>query len=230
MRNRFIKYFRLIGIIFPLILGGVKSRLNAQFVTWVLHTDLPVTQSENTAFKCGWNNSYANKLKEIKAHREKTLEYLVFIEDVQRKIYNTLSNVDGAVRDGKTMWVLSKKVPEILKNLEKSIELAAGKPYLLTITGDMYTVFYRRCMNLTNYLQDVILKSDEQILIDPVRRHKLVYDVYCEISVLYQLSKSILDQYRLKTLQDAVDKMAPVSTLYNVDKMIVQDILRKIKF
>lgn len=204
--------------------------LHAQFVTWAFHTDLPFTQLENTAFKCGWNYTYANKLKEIKENREKTLAYLTFVEEVQRKIYNTLSNVDGAVKDGKTMWALSKKVPEILKNLEKSVELAAGKPYLLTITGDMYNVFYQRCVNLTTYLQEVILKSGDKILIDPVRRHKLVYDVYSEINVLYQLSKSILDQYRLKILQDAVDKVIPVSTFYNVDKMIVQDILRKIKF
>ena len=203
---------------------------NAQFVTWAFHTDLPFTQLENTAFKCGWNYTYANKLKEIKKNREKTLEYLVFVEEVQRKIYNTLSNVDGAVKDSKTIWTLSKKIPEILKNLEKSVELAVGKPYLLTITGDMYNIFYQRCLNLTNYLQNVILKSDEKILIDPVRRHKLVYDVYCEINVLFQLSKSILDQYPLKTLQDAVDKIIPVSTFYNVDKMIVQDILRKVKF
>ena len=221
---------RLLKFVIIIALLTIPNLGKAQFVTWVFHTDLPFTQLENTAYKCGWNYTYANKLKQIKEDREKTLEYLAFVEEVQRKIYNTLSNVDGAVKDGKTMWALSKKVPEILKNLEKSAELAAGKPYLLTITGDMYNIFYQRCLNLTNYLQEVILKSDEKILIDPVRRHKLVYDVYSEINVLYQLSKSILDQYRLKTLQDAVDKIVPVSTFYNVDKMIVQDILRKIKF
>lgn len=202
----------------------------SQFVTWAFHTDLPFTQTKNSVFKCSWNYAYADKLKEVKENREKTLEYLVFVEEVQQKIFNTLTNVDGAIKDGKTLWALRKKMPEIFTNLEKSVQLAAGKPHLLTITYDMYNIFYQRCLNLTTYLKEVILKSDEQLLIDPVRRHKLVYDVYSEVNVLYHLSKSILDQYRLKTLQDAIDKVIPVSTFYNVDKMMVQDILRKMKF
>lgn len=223
----FIK--RIAGIVvFILILSSSSS--NAQFVTWAFHTDLPFTQTENTALKSAWNYKYADKLNEIKKNREKTLEYLVFIEEVQRKIFNTLSNVDGALKDGKTMLAVSKKIPQIFVNLEKSVELAAGKPYLLTITGNMYQVFYQRCLNLSAFLKDVVLRSDEKLLIDPVRRHQFVYEVYSEINVLQQLNLSILNQYKMKTLQDAVDKVIPVSTFYNVDKIIVQDILRKVKF
>lgn len=221
---------RLHNWILPIALCLLPFYSSAQFVTWAFHTDLPVTQIENTAYKVAWNNKYANKLNDIKNLREKTLASLTIVEEVQRKIFNTLTNVDGAIKDGKTMITIGKKIPVIFKNLEKSAGLAVGKPYLLTITGDMYNVFYQRVLRLSAYLKEVVLKSDEKLLIDPVRRHRFVYDVYCEINVLQQLSQSICNQYELHNLQDAIDKIVPMSTFYNVDKMIVNDILRKIKF
>jgi len=230
MKNKFIKTLRVICIITPLLSGGTEGGLHAQFVTWAFHTDLPFTQIENTAYKVAWNNKYANKLNDIKNLRQKTLASLTIVEEVQRKIFNTLSNVDGAIKDGKTMITIGKKVPIIFDNLEKSVKLATGKPYLLTITGDMYNVFYQRVLRLSAYLKEVVLKSDEKLLIDPVRRHRFVYDVYCEINVLQQLSQSICNQYELHNLQDAIDKIIPISTFYNVDKMLVNDILRKMKF
>ncbi|MBO9572381.1 MAG: hypothetical protein J7497_09265 [Chitinophagaceae bacterium] len=203
---------------------------SAQFVTWVFHTDLPATQLENTAFKVAWNSLYSSKLNEIKNDREKTLASLMVVEEVQRKIFNTLSNVDNAVKDGKTMVLIGKKIPLIYSNLQKSAGLAVGKPYMLTIVGDMYSTFYERILKLTDYLYSFVLSSDEKILIDPVRRHQFVYEVYNEINVLYQLSASIINQYQLHNLQDAIDKIVPLSTFYNVDKMLVNDVIRKIKF
>ena len=228
MNSRLAKLLRIMCIITPLLAGGVRGR--CQFVTWAFHTDLPFTQIENTAFKVTWNVKYANKLSDIKNLREKTLASLTIVEEVQRKIFNTLTNVDGAIKDGKTIITIAKKIPVIFENLEKSAKLAVGKPYLLAITGDMYNVFYQRVMRLSTYLKEVVLKSDEKLLIDPVRRHRFVYDVYCEINVLQQLSQSICNQYELHNLQDAIDKIVPLSTFYNVDKMLVKDILRKMKF
>ncbi len=221
------KVFKIIAVLAPFLLGGVKG--NAQFVTWVFHTDLPFTQIENTAYKVAWNHTYANKLNDIKNDREKTLAYLTVVEEVQRKIFNTLSNVSSAVKDGKTMVTITKKIPAIFDNLQKSVQLAAGKPYMLPLVEDIYQVFYMRILNLSNYLKDVVLSSDEKILIDPVRRQQFVYNVYNEISILHQLSQSILNQYQLHNLQDAIDKIIPASTFYNMDKTLVRDIIRKIK-
>ncbi|HEX7754274.1 MAG TPA: hypothetical protein VF421_02935 [Niabella sp.] len=219
---------RIIGIFCAImLLSGYKS--SAQFVTWVFHTDLPFTQLENTAFKVAWNNMYSGKLNDIKNDREKTLASLMVVEEVQRNIFKTLSNVDDAVKDGKTMIAIGKKIPLIYSNLQKSAGLAVGKPYMITIVGDMYRTFYERILKLTDYLYTFVLSSDEKILIDPVRRHQFVYEIYSELSVLYQLSNSIVNQYQLHNLQDAIDKIVPLSTFYNVDKMLVNDVIRKIK-
>jgi len=201
----------------------------AQFVTWVIHTDLPVTQIANSAYKIGWLEMYSSKLKEIKENRDNTLRYLGIIEEVQRKVFNTLSNVSGAVKDGKTMIAITKKVPIIFENLQKSVELAAGKPYMLVLVKDIYQVFYLRILKLTDYLKEVVLSNDEKILIDPVRRHRFVTDVYNELNVLQQMSKSICNQYELHNLQDAIDSVVPLSTFYNIDRMVINDILTRIK-
>jgi len=222
-------YLKRVGGLFCLVCILWTKSANAQFVTWAFHTDLPFTQIKNTAYKVAWNNRYADKLNDIKKDREKTLAYLMTVEEIQRKIYNSLSNVSGAVKDGKTIVAITKKIPLILNNLQESIKLAAGKPYLLPLVEDIYQVFYIRLLHLSTYLKDVVLSNDEKILIDPVRRHQFVYDVYCEINVLHRLSQSILNQYQLHNFQDAIDKIIPASTFYNIDKTLMQDIIRKIK-
>jgi hypothetical protein len=69
----------------------------------VIHNDLIATNTSNTIYKVGMHKLYDSKLNEIKNRREKTLQYATTIEEVQRKIFGSLTNVEGAIRNGKTM-------------------------------------------------------------------------------------------------------------------------------
>lgn len=196
----------------------------------VMHTDLLPQTFANSAYKIGLNKVYENKLDEVARNREKTAAYTATIEEVQRKVFNSLTNVEGAIRNGKTLLYISKKIPLIFDNLAEASKLAAGKPYLVTIAGDQSRVMVERVVKLQAYLQDFVLKEDAKILISPTDRDKFIHEVYTNINIIYSMSGALINTFKMHNLQDAVDKVIPYRMYVNMDKIIIQDIARKLKF
>jgi hypothetical protein len=198
--------------------------------SFVIHDDLIATQGNNSSYKIAWNELYGQKLDAIKKDRERTTYCLGIIQQVQEKILKSLSNVDDAIKNGKALFYISKKIPLIFTNLQKSVVAAAGKPYSLVLVGNQIPIFTVRLTNLTNYLNQQVLGSDERILMDQAARDRFVRTVYDEINVLYQLSSSMYRTIESANFQDAVNKIVPFQTYINIDKVIIQDILFRFKF
>jgi hypothetical protein len=196
----------------------------------VIHNDLIETQTKNSAYKIAWNELYGQKLDAIKKDREKTSSFLGIIQEIQEKILNTLSNVDDAIKNSKALFYISKKVPLIFTNLQKSMVAAVGKPYSAVFVSEQIPIFTVRISNIINYLKQQVLSSDEQILIDQAARDRFVRNVYDEINVLYQLSNSIYRAIESANFQDAVNKIIPYQTYINIDRMIIRNILFRFKF
>lgn len=215
------KHFFCIVLLTPLI---------AKTQSFVVHNDLIATQTKNSAYKIAWNELYGQKLDAIKKDRERTTSYLGIIQQVQEKILKNLSNVDAAIKNGKALFYIAKKIPLIFANLQKSVVAAVGKPYSLALVGNQIPIFTVRLTNLTNYLNQQVLGSDESILMDQAARDRFVRTVYDEINVLYQLSNSMYRTIESANFQDAVNKIVPFQTYINIDKVIIQDILFRFKF
>lgn len=195
----------------------------------VLHTDLIPTLQANSEYKILMNKTYENKLNAIKEHREKTLSYVTTIEEVQRKTFNSLTNADAALKNGKTLIYISKKIPQIFNNLAEASQLAAGKPLLATIAADQAEVITARVVKLQSYLNDFVLKDDPKALINPTERTKFVYEVYQNILIIHSMSNALVNSFKLYNIQDAVNKVVPYQTYKNVDKILISDIVKKVK-
>lgn len=203
---------------------------NAQYYRWVFHKDLPITYAANSAAKIAWLQLYADKMNDIKKAREKTVKYLTVVEEVQRNIYNALTNVDAALKNGKTVLLIAKRIEAIYQNLKQLSSFAIDQPYLATLAVDQTRLFAARLSCLANNLQNVILKSDKETLIDPVKRTKMVADVYSDVWALWGSSRVLVNTFKAYTLQDAVNKVVPYKDWYKNDKTSVEDIIRKTKF
>ncbi|MGI8633840.1 MAG: hypothetical protein ACR2KZ_00410 [Segetibacter sp.] len=195
----------------------------------VIHTDLIPRMQANTETKLLMNKTYEDKLNQIKENRDKTLAYATTIEEVQKKVFSSLTNVDGALRNGKTLIYISRKIPHIFSNLVEASELAAGKPFLATIAADQARIITERVVKLQNYLNDFVLKDDSKTLINPTDRAKFVHEVYENILIIDNMSLSLINSFKLYNLQDAVNKVVPFQMYKNVDKILIQDIVKKVK-
>ena len=202
---------------------GISQRI-------VIHTDLTVQSTRNTAYKVGIHQLYTGKLGEIADNRKKTLGFATTIEEIHRKAFNALSNVDNALRNGQTLVYIGKKVPQIFDNLIAAAQMAARKPYLAIYVKDKSEIITQRIAILQAYLSEVLLKDDAKVLMTPTDRDKLVWEVYKDISIIHSQSQAMVSLSKMYTLQDAVNKVVPYQMYYNMDKMLVDDIKRRIKF
>lgn len=215
---------KILPLILPMFFAAVT-----QGQRQVIHTDLIPQMQANTDAKILLNKAYENKLNQIKEDRDKTLAYSTAIEEVQRKVFNSLTNVDGALRNGKTLIYISKKIPHIFNNLVEASQLAAGKPFLATLAADQARIITGRVVKLQNYLNDFVLKDDPKALINPTDRAKFVHEVYENILIIDNMSASLINAFKLYNLQDAVNKVVPFEMYKNVDKILIQDIVKKVK-
>jgi hypothetical protein len=204
--------------------------LQAQGYNVFIHRDMIATQTQNTATQYAYNELYNGTLTDIKNSRNKTMQNMGIIEEVQRTGFKSLSNVDGAVRNGKTLYYAFKKAPKIFDNLAQAAQLSTGKPYLLGIVSKQAIVFEERVAKLTDYIQNFVCKNDETVLINPTDRSKFVNEVYTEINILYNLSAAMVNDFKIYNLQDAINKVYPWKMYYNMDKNILKNTLLKLKF
>jgi hypothetical protein len=214
-------------LLFPLALA-LSSMATAQRV--VIHQDLIQQSTANTAFKVALHGQYRDKLAQVEENRKGILTHVTTVEEVHRRVFNTLTNVDGALRNGRTLWYIGQKVPQIFTNLKTAAVLAKDKPYLVHLLAGHSQLIIGRVGRLQQYLQELVLQNDPQVLINPIQREKMVHEVYTDISIIHSVSNSMVSMFRLYNLQDAVEKIVPLKMYYNMDRTLVQDIMRKTKF
>jgi hypothetical protein len=214
-------------ILFSIALLLFYATVHAQVV---IHSDLIPQTFINSTYMMVMNELYGDKMNDIKTDRTNTSGYATAIEEAQRLIFNSLSSVDDAIKNGKTVAIIAQKVPKILSNLETAASLAAGKPYLATIAAQSAQVFTTRLLNLSAYLQNFVLSSDDATLINQVDRDKFIHKIYEEVSILYTLSESLVNDFTLYNLQDAINKIVPYKQFVNMDKAIVTGMVNRFKF
>lgn len=215
-------------IILLLIYSGAVYAIHAQQV--VIHPDLIAQQSRNTAYKMLWSARYNNTLQNIREHRTSTLASMTGVEQIQQKIFNSLTQVQQGLQDGKTIWYISKKIPHIFSLFEEAATLAAKKPYLLPMVSREAQLCYRRILNLTQYLQEVLLTADEAVLMDPAARGKFVHQVYEEVRVMEALGQHLVFTLQANDLQDAIQQVVPYRDYIQMDRAIIDGIIRQWKY
>ena len=193
----------------------------------VLHPDLIAQQSRNTAYKMFWSERYAHTLQSIQEHREGTLASLATVEQIQQKIFTSLTQVQQGLQDGKTMGYIAKRIPHIFSLYTEAAVLAAQKPYLLAMVSREAELCYRRILNLTQYLQQSLLTADETMLMDPSARAKFVHQVYEEVRVMEALGHHLVFTLQANNLQDAIQQVVPYKDYVQMDRAIIEGILRQ---
>ena len=193
----------------------------------VIHPDMISQQSVNTATARMWLGLYENRLEDIRSHRQRTLSAMATIERIQQQVFEALTRVQDAVQDGKTVWYISKKIPGVITSLSEAVQLAAQKPQLLPLVVREANLCQLRMVKLMQYLQEHLLRDNRDVLMDPARRGELIRKVYDELRVTEALAEHIVQTLKMSRLQDAVQSVVPYKDYLQMDKAIIDGILRQ---
>lgn len=182
---------------------------------------------KNDAYKTALVLNYSDGLSKIQTRKETVAAVATSIDIVQQKVFNSLTNVDDGVRNVRTLFYIAKYATSILKNAQKAITIAAGKPYLVSIASKQAIIIYERVGGLTSFVTNFVMTSDETQLIKPTERDRLLYVVYRQLIVLNSLTQDLCDKMNKWKVQDAANSIIPINQYINTDKKIISNIFNK---
>lgn len=169
-------------------------------------------------------------LQKTKQYKEKTLTAWAVVEEVNKKIYKNLTNVESGIRNGKMMVSITKRIPEIIENVTEAGKIAAGKPYLIKIWNTTGRTLVDRSMRLYNDITSIVLSADKDMLINQARRDEILWRVYRQIKIIYNISQTLVYEFKWYTLQIAINEIFPYKYYINLDKNIVNQTINRFKF
>lgn len=215
-------------VILAILLPGILLLPGpARAQQFVFHPDLALQQARNSAVKTASLSLAAEQAQRIASHRRAVLGHLATLERIQAQLHRSLTEVQSALADGRTVVHIARRVPHIVARYREAITLAAARPQLLPTVHREANLAVLRLTDLVGYLDRALLHGDGRTLIDPARRGELVRKVYDELRVTEALAEQMVATLQAARLQDAIDAVIPYRDAWQADRALVQSILAR---
>jgi hypothetical protein len=190
--------------------------------------------STNLAINGAMENSSLKDIKEkqttIQNLQTATVSTVNFINDWQKKTYEGLSYVSSSVRNVYQVYECGRILSKIYENESNMIQEAQKNPLALAFATKMQTEMITRAIGMYSQIQQLILKEDQNLLMDAGDRTKLMNEILRSLSVINAYAYSSYLKVRLVVRQGIINTINPFSNMVNRDAKIVKDVIAKWKF
>lgn len=175
------------------------------------------------------NETFLNSYEKQRKIYDKVNNRLLQIQAINEIIYNQLRNVDDAIKQGKQLIYLSGYFGKIAKETNALVNATADFPQYAPLFYKTYFYIYENMIKLKDELTKEIMNQDDNFLMDPYDRQKLVDILYKRVQLLYG---TIL--YLNRTLRNAkrtpyIFQIPGLMNYANHDKAVVEGIMTQWK-
>lgn len=207
---------------------GASLQLNAQ--TLVYNDKLLVQLTKNQAVRLASNESYLNSYEKQKKIYDDVNQKIPQIVGIQEYIYDKLTNVNSAIRQGKQLYYLSKTFAQIGINANDVLSLTAQHPEYAILLNRFYIGATQELLKMQSELTNDILHEENDFLMDPYDRQELIQNLSTKAQMIN--GYLICIKIRLKNAKKTpyIYQIPTINTYVNLDRMIVQRIIEKYKF
>lgn len=147
----------------------------------------------------------------------------------QTMIYNSLSNVNSALKDGLALKNIASIVSDMSGYTTQMLTMAKSQPYLLLFAENMATQMELRSAALLADVSGFIL-SGKDILADYNSRDQLLRKVTQELQILCSLLYGAYRAMFWAGQQSLFKTLNPFAGYLNTDRQIVDNIIANAKF
>lgn len=213
---------------FSIAVYGASLQLNAQ--TLVYNDKLLVQLTKNQAVRLASNESYLNSYKKQKKIYDDVNQKIAQIVAIQEYIYDKLTNVNSAIRQGKQLYYLSKTFAQIGINANDVLSLTAQHPEYAILLNRFYIGATQELLKMQSELTNDILHEENDFLMDPYDRQELIQNLSTKAQMIN--GYLICIKIRLKNAKKTpyIYQIPTINTYVNLDRMIVKGIIEKYKF
>lgn len=148
----------------------------------------------------------------------------------QAIIYNGLSNVNSALKDGLAVKNLAVITGDMVSYLNQALELAKDEPYLLLFASNIQNEMRVKAAGLVSDVSGYILKSGDNVLADYNSRDQLLQKVTQRLQILDGLAYGTWRAMYWAKQRGIVASLNPFQGYINHDKFFVQQIIQNAKY
>ena len=148
----------------------------------------------------------------------------------QTIIYNSLANVNSALKDGLEVKNMALVTADMIGYLNKALLLAKADPYLLLFAGNISTLMQQKALALLNDVSGFVLKEGNNVLADYNARDELLRKVTQQLQILDGLAYGAWKAMFWAKEKGVFASAPPFAGFINKDKLFVAQIIQNAKF
>jgi len=208
---------------------GVSSQ-STSVVSVVINEQLLAQITKNQAVRLASNEAFLNSYEKQKEMYDDVNRKIAQVIAIQQFIYDKLVNVNMAIKQGKRIYYLSKTFAEIGNNAGEVYQLTTKYPQYAVLLTRFYQGATEELIKMQAELTEEILREDNDFLMDPYDREKLIRNISTKAQMIN--GYLICIKIRLKNAKDIpyIYQIPKINTYVNLDKMIVSDIIQQFKY
>jgi len=206
----------LLSLLFGAKCWGQQLVVDPQYTTSVIANGVVRKTAEDT------HNNYLGKIKTNLNDINTNIGSVVL---AQNMIYNGLSNVNSALKDGIAVKRMATTTADMINYLQQCIELAKADPYLLLFATGIEHEMQVRALALVNDVSGFVLKEGDNIMADYNARDQLLRKVTQELQILDSLAYGAWRAMYWAKERGILASINPYANWINKDKTFVNQII-----
>lgn len=218
---------RMITIILISIFAGM---LSVKGQTVVLNDQLLAQITKNQAVRLASNETFLNSYEKQKKLYDDVNQKIAQVVAVQQFIYEKLTNVNAAIKQGKQLYYLSNTFVQIGQNANEVLSLTAQNPQYAILLNRYYIAATQELIKMQTELVNDILREDADFLMDPFDRQALIQKLSTKANMINGYLVCI--RIRLKNARKIpyIYQIPTINTYVNLDRAIVKNIMQNYQF
>lgn len=148
----------------------------------------------------------------------------------QTMIYQALSNVNSALKDGLEVKNMAVIVEDMTGYINQALTLAKDDPALLLVAGNIATQMRFRAVTLVSDVSAFVLKEGSNVLADYNARDQMLHHVIQQLQILDGLAYGAWKAMYWAKERGIIASLNPFAGYINKDKIFVAQIIQNAKY
>ena len=199
------------------------------YVTIIMDTKHLAIVNENGAVRLAAEQTHNNMLGNIRGSIDDINVNLSSVVLVQDMIHRSLTQVDRALKSGRSLLHIARIVQDIAAHSSKMLETAKDEPWLLLFAEDAARQMKTRGINLAAEVSDFVLREGGNVLMDYEKRDQLLRKIMLELKVIRALVFSMERSIYWAKMNGLLKSANPYQNFINMDKRKADEIIRNYK-
>ncbi|HXJ99881.1 MAG TPA: hypothetical protein VNJ50_13595 [Gelidibacter sp.] len=215
-------------IILILLILIFSNSLFSQQATVVINQKLLEQLTKNQAVRLLSNDQIkksTEKQRKIYGDVQGKMAKVIAINEF---LYDNLRNINGLIKDGKSVGLMYDYVTKITQELSTLSQLTLDNPLYATIKYEYYIETLDQYLAVKNEIENMIMKVNSDYLLDQYDRHRFVTNVLYKLRNLYLSILGTTSWLKNANNKSLIQSIPILGTFYSIDKAIINNIMNQL--